>query len=1135
VTRHDERRVVSVVFADLVGFTGFSEASDPEQVKALVDECFEVLCVDVEAYGGQVDKIVGDALLALFGAPVAHEDDAERAVRCALRMQRTLASLREDRHLGVELRVGVNTGEVLVGALRAGGDYTAMGDVVNTASRIQTLAEPGQVVVGAQTHAATEHIVHYEALGPLAVRGRSEPVDAWHAVSAPTPPGIRRRARTPLVGRDAEVGLLRAIVDTALSRQRAHLVLVTGGAGVGKSRLASEVARHAEEEHGARVFTGRCVPYGEDIWWPIAETIRTVCEISPNASHEEARTRVYDVVAKAAHRNVEEPEVARIGRGLLFLLGYAQELSDLDPVRARDDALRSGQALFGRLAQEAPVILVLSDLHWADDLVLDLVNGLLGALRTLPFVLVATARPDLEERWRPEPGRHNLSVLNLEPLEGTAVTRLVEELLGDDATPELIDVLRERSGGNPFFIEELAALIRESGTTGLDARGAQRLPATLQGLVTARLDTLEPGERAVIEDCAVVGASGPLDAVLALVAARSPDDAPATLNRLVNRELLDLDGDEFRFPSEVVRDVAYGMLTKAERARRHATLGDWLAATVGEDDAATNTLERVAHHYGAAALLLRELGSVDGVPADLGARALRTLEHAADRARIAELWPSAGRLFEQALAVLAADASDETRWRLLLGYATALTAQQDITAARTVVEEILDDEPDERTTARALTVLTDIRQMSGDAAGAIETAEAALERWRALGDDRGAADALRSRGRIFMFLGELEAADRDFSEALEAFRDSGDRRGEAWALQNLASIAFFRSDSERAEDRLDRSVAAFREVGDYGGLNWCEGIRAWVRFTQGRLDEAEALAYEQLPETETTGNRWVAGILCLLLANLALWRGDSQRAVTLAEDTMARFSAIGDQWGQTQARSSLVRALVCLGRVDDGLDLLDADVPADLGLVWTRLLRAQVLVHLGAPDALAAALHLGGMDQYQQNDELAASVRLVLGLALLQDGRVTEALAEFDTAYLDGAAHDTGSRLAITAGLALGCAAGGRAEAARDLADAARGRGTYLDQIQHGLAGAFARLQLGAPDVEAAFDEVVALSDATEARLDQAVTRLARAHGAARLGWPDAEEAMREAQARLETIGVSAPGWSKLFSRAAGA
>ena len=514
----DERRIVTVLFADLVGFTEFSEGIDPEAVKAVVDEWFAALSTDVAAYGGQVDKIVGDALLALFGAPIAHEDDAERAVRCALRMQHSLA----DGH-GEEgqptLRIAVNTGEVLVGALRAGGDYTAMGDVVNTASRLQAVAEPGWVVVGPETHATTAHAIQYEALGEQTVRGRTEPVAAWRAVAASAPPGTRQRARTPLVGRDAEVGLLRSIVDIALVRRRAHLVLVSGGAGVGKSRLVSEVARHASEEHDAKVLTGRCVPYGEDVWWPIAETIRAVCQIPANASHDTARGRVYEAVAQATGHEVDAPEVARVGRGLLYLLGYAAELGDVDPARARDDALRSGQALFGHLADKAPTVLVLSDLHWADGVVLDLIDRLLGALRATPFVLLATARPDLEERWRPEVGRHNLSVLNLEPLDRAAVATLVSELLGADASPELTALLHERSGGNPFFIEELAALLRESEPAAL---ASGRLPATLQGLVTARLDGLGPEERDVIADCAVSRlAAGHSSACRARSAARS--------------------------------------------------------------------------------------------------------------------------------------------------------------------------------------------------------------------------------------------------------------------------------------------------------------------------------------------------------------------------------------------------------------------------------------------------------------------------------------------------------------------------------------------------------------------------------------------------------------------------------------
>jgi class 3 adenylate cyclase/tetratricopeptide (TPR) repeat protein len=1125
--------MATVLFADLVGFTTFSESADPEHVKDLVDRCFEALSSDVTAYGGQVDKILGDALVALFGAPVAHEDDAERAVRCALQMQRTLARVRDDHGLAAEMRIGVNTGEVLVGALRGGGDYTAMGDVVNIASRLQTAADPGRVVVGPSTYAATRLAVRYDSLGALVVKGREEPVEAWTAVEALARPGKRRRARTPLVGRDPEVGLLRGIVDAALVRQRAHLVLLTGDAGVGKSRLAGEVARHATDERDALVLRGECVPYGEDVWWPVAETIRGACQLSPDASLEEARENLCGHVAFAIGRASDDAEVKRIARGLLYLLGFAEEFHDVDPTRARDDALRSAQGLYSYLARKRPLVIVLSDLHWADELVLGLVDRMLEWLRGLPFVLVATARPELKDRWRPEPGRHDLTVLNLEPLDAKAVATLVDELLGDAATPELVSLLHERSGGNPFFVEELAALIRESGpATG--ALQAGRLPATLQGLVSARLDALPPGARTVLEDCAVVGASGSVDAVRALAATNAAAiDADVVLNDLSDRELIDIDGDEFRFPSEVVRDVAYGTLTKAERARRHAALADWLAKRMGKDDSAAAN-ERVAHHFGAAAELLGEIGSISGIDGALPARALGALERAADRARGAEVWKSAARLYDQALSIMPADTPDETRWRLLLGRARAQAEQRELVDARRDVEEVLEEaSSDGRTTARALTLMAEIEQMQGHGDDSISTFERALAMWRSIGDEQGVADALRGRGITAMFIGDLDGADDYFSEALEVFRRIDDKRGEAWAVQNLATISFFRGQPQKAEQRLAAAGEMFHDLGDWGGLNWSFALLAWVRFMQGRLDEAEAIALEQLPEADANGARWVSGILGVLLANISLWSGRTQTAVMRAKEALAKFSAIGDAWGGAQARSVLVRALGAIGRVEDAIheiNLMD-DLEGPGGNVALRdVVRAQLLVHVGDRDALPSALHLGTHDDYYTLD---AERRMVLGLALLQAGRLAEAVAELETAREQIEDPAAGAGAATAAALALAYVTVGRTAEARVLADDGRERGTYLDQLQSATAGAFAQLQAGDATTAEAFDALVAQADATESTLDQASVRLARARAWRALDRSDAPEAESDAQSRMATMGVDLHGWDRVFTRAA--
>ena len=1144
VIRPDERRIATVLFADLVGFTTFSESADPEHVKNLVDRCFERLVADVTAFGGQVDKIVGDAIVALFGAPVAHEDDAERAVRAALQMQRTLATLRQDLRVSAEMRVGVNTGEVLVGAMRAAGEYTAMGDVVNTASRLQAAARPGQVIVGPLTHAATHRVVRYEPLGALVVKGREEAVEAWTAEEVIALPGQRpKQTRAALVGRDPEMSLLRRMFDAALNRQRAQLVLLFGEAGVGKSRLAVELAAMAYEERGATVLKAPCLPYGEaNVWWPIAEAIRNTCGVDLDDSTNDARRKVESTVARVTSRDPNDSHVERISDGLLYLLGRFGERADVDPARARGEALWAVQAYLEALARERPLVLVLSDLHWGDEVVLELVDRLLAALRALPFMLLATARPDLEERWTPAPGRHNVAVLHLDPLDADATAALVEVHLKEHATPDLVAELRDRSGGNPLFIEELAALIRDSdgaiGAEGARAFDSGDLPVTLRGLVAARLDALATLDRAVLEDCAVVGSSGPIEAVVGLGDAQSLSGAERALSALADRDLVVLDDGEFSFKSELIREVAYGTLTKAERARRHAALGGWLADRGRGDD---EPVDPIAHHFGVAAELVSELGRVEGVPADLGARAVDALEQAAMRAEEVEAWPRAQRRYEQALAVLPEDAPDETRARLRLARTQARVEQRDLAGVRSEINELLKAARaagDRVAAARALTVLADCEQKEGNLIGSDATYEQAVAEWRALDDDHGLANALRGRGMTLMFRGELDDSEAAIQQALSTFRGIPERRGEAWALQNLAWIAFTRGRPDEAEERINQSAAVFAEIGDWGGLSWALGLLAWVRFNQGQLAEAEQLASDVLREGSESADRWANGMMGVLLANVAMWTGRPTVAIERSREARLLFQEIGDQWGEVQSIAPAARALGCLGRVEEA-EALHAEVAT-----FTDELGDPGLVAIPASVAGALAGHLGdgeraqrefqtGIDAWTDEQSIAThESRVGMSRALLQLGNVGGALAHLDTPR-----DDTDALLVASAGVeAMVLAAAGQPERAVALTDRANALpiGSYLDHLESWMARGLACAQLGEDAcAREACATALAVADGTESPLDQALARLAHSHALTALDDPEAAAAGAEARARLDALGLPATGWETAFHLAA--
>jgi tetratricopeptide (TPR) repeat protein len=573
--------------------------------------------------------------------------------------------------------------------------------------------------------------------------------------------------------------------------------------------------------------------------------------------------------------------------------------------------------------------------------------------------------------------------------------------------------------------------------------------------------------------------------------------------------------------------VAYGTLAKAERARRHAVLAHWLGEHAG--GAEGPYAERAAYHYGTVAELVAELGPVTGIPTDFSERALEVLETAASRASAAELWRSAARLYDQCVRLLPADIDDEHRWQVQLGRAQAHAEYRDLATATGDLEDVLDEAPPEsRYRARALTLLAEVKQMEGDYPGAFRTIDDALELWRTIGDEHGLATALRARGRTSMFTGDMVWADADCREALAVYRRLDDRRGEAWAIQNLATIAFFRGQTDQADEFLQEAGALFDDLGDWGGRSFASALLAWVRFMQARLDEAEKLALEQLPESEARGDRYVAGLLEMLLGNIALWRGQAAIALERARKAVSRFHALGDPWAIGQATGIELRAQAAAGEVETALDRVHSEAATSMAGIPLHLLRVHMLVHVGDPEALPSALHLAGAEGIA-DQSFGTDAPRALGLALLQAGRADEAVAHLTELDRDG---NVG--YADAAALALALVAAGQPDEVPAIVERSLDQGTYLDRLQLALAEAFAKLQLNESDTADAFDGLVAIADATESRLDQAIVAVARAEAWRALERPDADDAEREANLRKEAIGTPMPGWHTAFSLAAG-
>jgi class 3 adenylate cyclase len=581
-----ERRWVTVLFADLSGFTALSERTDPEEIRAMVDGCMTEMGEVVERFGGTVDKVIGDALMAVFGAPVAHEDDAERAVRAALEIQRR-ASEEAALFGGLCVRVGINTGEVIFAPVGPDGrrELTVMGDAVNTAARLQAAAPPEGVLLGEATHAVCAHAIACEAMEPILAKGKEAPLRAWLARRAISAPADRPVSAAPFIGRDTELELLVRTWARTSSELHPQLVTLVGSPGIGKTRLTREFAARVEAD-GGRTLRGRPLPYGEPAaYWAFGQVIREASGIFATDSADVAAQKL----AERAASLLPSSEAREMARNLSILARLAE-----DTVEDRHVLFASAQRFLEALAREQPTLVVLEDLHWADDSLVELVEALSVRLAGVPLLLLAIARPEFLDA-RPNWARLPTNVtVQVQALTDSCAHGLVRQLLAGVADQEVVARrVDEAAGGNPLFIEELAAWLSEGA-----AAGAGGLPANLKAIIAARVDQLPAPERQVILDASVVGDFFWLGSLEALGGNGS---LAGTLRSLERRDLIRrspssrIAGDqELIFKHGLVREVAYATLPKAARRERHAVVARFIEHAAGDPTAYAAIL---AHHW----------------------------------------------------------------------------------------------------------------------------------------------------------------------------------------------------------------------------------------------------------------------------------------------------------------------------------------------------------------------------------------------------------------------------------------------------------------------------------------------------------------------------------------------------------
>jgi class 3 adenylate cyclase/tetratricopeptide (TPR) repeat protein len=852
------RKTVTILFCDVTGSTAMGEKLDPESLRKVMTRYFDAMSTVIESHGGTVEKFIGDAVMAVFGVPVLHEDDALRAARAADEMRAALTQLNVDLErdwdVSIQTRTGVNTGEVVAGS---GDQKIVTGDAVNTAARLEQHAEPGQVLIGEQTYRLVRHAVVAEPHEPLSAKGKAEPLPAFRLIrTLEVTPEAGRRLDSPLVGRDNELALAQETFERIVRERSCALFTVFGSAGVGKTRLTQEVIRLIEAR--ATVSRGRCLPYGRGItYWPVTEIIHNLAGLTEGDDVEKARESIRKLLSEE-----EDPDL--IVDRILQLMGLNQ-----DEVAA-PETFWAVRKLTEALARRAPIVLVFEDIHWAEPNLLDLIEHIADLSRDAPIMLLCIARPDLLERrtgWGG--GKMNASAILLEPLRPDESERLMENLLGGTSLPASITArISDAAEGNPLFVEEMVSMLIDDGLLSRQNGGwemsesitAVSVPPTIQALLAARLDRLTADERTLVQGAAVIGKEFSTTDVAALMPEPIRERAPSLIMSLVRKELVRPDRDRvggidgFRFRHILIRDAAYGAIAKQQRVDLHERFASWLDEHY--PDRLAEYQEIIGYHLEQAFENRSSLGPLDESARALSVRAGEHLVSAGRRADSRGDAKGAVNLLERGLALLPDDW--DGRIEMETDFSLALWE-------------------------------------SGDLVRGLQMMRATEEKAHARGDQRNEwlVKVIRIRNELANFP-EILADDVKSSalEAIQVFEELGDKEGLARAWDLLASSY---SMIGRQIPMLDAALKADAYAKEIGSMSLMQRVRPLVgsALYWGPTPASEGIAWfeDDLAKLSPAQQAAMPGAMGMLLAMVG--RVDEGRA--LHEEAIRRFEERGQR------------------------------------------------------------------------------------------------------------------------------------------------------------------------------------------------------------------------------------------------